>query len=185
MVLEQVHRGAFPLSLAAPSLHDTHDDDSILASPSVRPSAVPSNPPATPDTDSLTDRQATHGLASSSRKAATDDRQSAVSPPVSTPLAAGRLPESSEQAQQGKIIGRKLPGNVEEGQDKSGAGSLPGSADIGQKAKAAAGSFPDAWQHQSYRLQAFIRPLMQSFQGQSRFAVHDNFHTHKRTNCRS
>ena len=185
MVLEQVHSGAFPLSLAAPSLHDTPDDDTILASPSVRPSAVPSTPPATPDTDSPTDRQATHGLASSSRKAATGDRQSADSPSIPTPLADGQLPESSEQAQQGEIVSRKLPGNVEEGQDKSSAGRSPGSADIGQKAKAAAGSFPDAWQHQSYRLQAFIRPLMQSFQGQSLSAVHVNSHTCSRTKLMS
>ncbi|KAL0028789.1 hypothetical protein WJX79_008111 [Trebouxia sp. C0005] len=34
-----------------------------------------------------------------------------------------------------------------------------------QEAKAAAGALPDAWQQQTFRLQAFTRPLMQRLQG--------------------
>jgi len=49
---------------------------------------------------------------------------------------------------------------------EAAVGKSPELPQTGQEGKAAGQSLPDAWQQQTYRLQAFTRPLMQRLQGE-------------------
>ena len=73
--------------------------------------------------------------------------------------------------QQAKDAVDKLPGLDERLQQAKG--KLPDVAHMRQEAKAAADALPDAWQQQTFRLQAFTRPLMQRLQGKPLFFLPD------------
>lgn len=160
LVLEQVHGGTFPISLTAPSLRNT-DDNTTLSAPSSSSSSSSSNASATQDP--LTDRQASHGFASlSSGSAAEDDKAMPTAQSTSAPVTGAELP-AAPVGQQAKDAIDKLPGL----DDKlhQAKGKLPDVSRIRQEAKAAADALPGAWQQQTFRLQAFTRPLMQRLQG--------------------
>ncbi|DBA83907.1 TPA: hypothetical protein ACH3X1_006412 [Trebouxia sp. C0004] len=163
LVLEQVHGSTIPLSLTAPSLRNT-DDNSTLNAPSSSSSSSSSNASATQDP--LTDRQASHSLASSSSEtAAKDDKHMSATQFTSAPVTGAKLPDALV-GQQAKDAVDKLPGLDERLQQAEGtAGKLPDVSRMRQEAKAAADALPDAWQQQTFRLQAFTRPLMQRLQG--------------------
>jgi len=163
LVLEQVHGGTFPLSLTAPSLRRS-DDNTTLSAPSSSPSSNSSN--TSPTQDPLTDRQASHGLASSSSgSAAQDDKPMPAAQSTSAPVTGAKLSDAPV-GQQAQDAVDKLPGLDERLQQAKGiAGKLPDVSRIQQEAKAAADALPDAWQQQTFRLQAFTRPLMQRLQG--------------------
>ena len=164
LVLEQVHGGTFPISLTAPSLRNT-DDNTTLSAPSSSSSSSSSNASATQDP--LTDRQASHGFASlSSGSAAEDDKAMPTARSTSAPVTGAELP-AAPVGQQAKDAIDKLPGL----DDKlhQAKGKLPDVSRIRQEAKAAADALPGAWQQQTFRLQAFTRPLMQRLQGEPPF----------------
>ena len=168
LVLEQVHGGTFPLSLTAPSLRNT-DDNTTLSAPSSSPSSSSSN--ASPTQDPLTDRQASHSLASSSSgSAAQDDKPMPAAQSKSAPVTGAKLPDAPV-GQQAKDAVDKLPGSDERLQQAKG--KLLDVARMRQEAKAAADALPDAWQQQTFRLQAFTRPLMQRLQGKPLFFLPD------------
>ncbi len=163
LVLEQVHGGTFPLSLTAPSLRNT-EDNTTLNAPSSSPSSSSSN--ASPTQDLLTDRQAS----SSSGSAAKDDKPMPAAQSPSAPVTDAKL-RDAPVGQQAKDAVDKLPGLDERLQQAKG--KLPDVAHMRQEAKAAADALPDAWQQQTFRLQAFTRPLMQRLQGAPLFFLPD------------
>ena len=170
LVLEQVHGSTFPFSLTAPSLHNT--DDTTLSAPSSSSSSNFSNASATQDP--LTDRQASHSLASSSSgSVAKDDKPMPAAQSPSAPVTGAKLPDAPV-GQQAKDAVEKLPGLDEKLQQAKGiAGKLPDVSRMRQEAKAAADALPDAWQQQTFRLQAFTRPLMQRLQSVPHFFLPD------------
>ncbi len=172
LVLEQVHGSTFPLSLTAPSLHST-DDNTTLSAPSSSSSSSSSNTSATQDP--VTDRQASHGLASpSSGSAAKIDKHMSATQSMPAPVTGAKLPDAPV-GQQAKDAVDKLPGSDERLQQeaKGSAGKLSDVARMRQEAKAAADALPGAWQQQTFRLQAFTRPLMQRLQGEGPFVLPD------------
>ncbi len=167
LVLEQVHGGTFPLSLTAPSLRNS-DEDTTLNAPSSSSSSSPSN--TSPTQDPLTDRQASHGLASSSSgSAAKDDKLMPAAQSTTAPVTDAKLPDAPV-GQQAHDAVDKLPGLAERLQQAKGiTGELTDVAHMRQEAKAAADALPDAWQRQTFRLQALTRPFMQRLQGEPSF----------------
>lgn len=106
-VLEQIHHGRFPLSLAAPSLHDSSADVNPAASSSSTDSYTSSSEP---NADLLMDRQASHSTASSSSATLQEDN---------------RRPKQEQPASVSKTAVGKLPETAQSSQEKAAAASLP------------------------------------------------------------
>lgn len=89
------------------------------------------------------------------------------------PVTGAKLPDAPV-GQQAKDAVDKLPDSDERMQQAKGsAGKLSDVARMRQEAKAAADALPGAWQQQTFRLQAFTRPLMQRLQGEGPFVLPD------------